>query len=586
MGRALYDGGVVLMVRRTLLCACVVLSVNCLHEMQNPSDPEADGYSVTSRATVSITGSSVQRVGDTVRFSGGVTSKGVQEADLLKKFEWDFNGDGKTDTVIEESNTVGYVYEKTGEYRCRLKCTDRARYSDTASILLRVRPPSWGMRITIILRFGDTLHVTINSEDPITVFSGSGDTVIVIPHAKGESISVVAGVTGDTIDIPLVDADTISLTAFRIETITPPSIPIYIPDFPTIDGFPDSLRGDCAIFAGDSALMHTNLQFYDIMWEQTKDDGLESIEFVEKLLADIVGYSIITLVGNDYTYTFNRGVYAFTSDDFQISCAFHYGDGIGTHAENDTVRSDLFTLDSYVGAPKVVLNPPSYSFTKGPLYELIDGDVSIDASLNVSFSVNFSKLKISFFRTTVTEVPEVPLYVVNDSLRLQTTHTSFTRMAPVYVRDFPALFQNDSLLIDHGGTSMETEPAPLKVVFRTDTSWQRITYAFTVKQVIDSQKTAYGKSNDVLKVAGTYSTMATLGFDGHDQSIWFGGRYSSTVNDSSWFYCDRQKTSEFGTLFFGVVTDSIGTFTSEPYGYGFEYVPLGVSLTSYVSLFR
>lgn len=563
-----------------LLPVCLLLSVYCVHDMQNPSDPESEDYSRFSKATVRISSGSTVRAGDTIRFSGGVTSDEVQQADLLKKYEWDFDDDGSIDTVTGKTNTVAHVYEKTGTYRCRLRCTDLARYTDTASVEVRVRPSSWGLNVTIVLRYGDTLHVTINSEDPIPVISDAGDTVIVIPQSNGDSISIVAGVSGDTVHIPLIEADTVSLTQFRVTTIPPPEIPVYIPDFPNIDGFPGDLDGDCAFFAADSALMHTNLQFYDIMWEQTRADGLESIEFVEKLLADIAGYSIITLLKDNYDYSFDRGVYAFGSDGFEISCVFHYGAGIGTHTENDTIRSSLFSLESYVGAPKVVLVPPSYSFTKGPLFDLIDGEVSIDGSLNVSFAVNLSKVKVSFFRKAVASLSKMSMLVINDSLNLKTTHTSYARMAPVYVSAFPELFHNDSIILNHNGTSMETEPASLEVVFKTDTTWRKATYGFTIRQVVDTQETAYGKRDAVLKLSGKYTTTATLGFDGYEQSVYFGGRYSSTVNDSSWFYCDRAENEEFGTLFFGEVADSVGTFTSVPYGYRFEYVPLGVSLAS------
>jgi hypothetical protein len=391
--------------------------------------------------------------------------------------------------------------------------------------------------------------------------------------------------TGDTIGVPIINADTIALPGFRIETIKPPAGPVYLPRFPSIAGFPSDTGSDCAFFAADSALMHTNLRFYDIMWEQTKADGLEALDFVEKLLADIAGYSIITLAGNSYSYTFSNGLYKFTSGTFQIGCAFHYGAGMENHTENDTVRSDLFSLASYIGSLKATLNPPFYSFTRGPLYDLITGDVTIDRSLNVSFAVNFSRLKISFLRKAVTAAPSVPMYIVNDSLRLRITHTSYARMAPAPVLGFGERYRNDSIMIDHHGTSMETQPAPLEVMFRSDTAWKKATYLFSIKQIVDSQLTAYGKRDNIRKLAGTYAATATLGFDGYDHSVYFGGTYSSVADDSSWFYCDREKSNQFGTLFFGIVADSVGTFTSDKFDYGFNYVPLRASLATIRTLF-
>ena len=568
--------------RRFLFLTVSVLLTNCIHDLQNPSDPSADHYSIDSKAVIRSIGSGDIKAGDTARFWGGVTSREVMDRNLVTRCAWDFDNDGNVDTVTDGPDTVEFVFNKAGTWRCVLKCTDKARFTDTATLTIRVWPRFWGFTLTIVVRTGDTLRVTIDSENPIPVVSASGDTITVIPYLSSDSIAIVK-LPGDTVGIPLVNADTIALTSSRIDTIEPPDLPLYLPEFPAIAGFPENTGGSCSFFAADSALMHTNLQFYDIMWEKTRSDGLEALEFVEKLIADIAGYSIVTLLGNDYSYSFDNGVYAFHSDDFAISCAFHYGSGIGSHAENDTVRSDLFSLGSYIGGLKTTLTPPFYTFSRGPLFDLIDGDLSVDASLHVSFSVNFSRLKISFSRKTVTDFTSLPFFVVNDSLQLQITHTSYARMAPLYMLEFAGRFHDDSIMLDHSGTSMESAPAPLEVIFKTEETWQKATYAFAVKQTMDAQQTAYGNRDGVLKLSGTYSTTAMLGFDGYEQAVWFSGRYSSIEHDSSRFYCDREKTDEFGTLFFGAVADSVGSFTSEKFGYAFEYLPPAVVLENFIN---
>jgi hypothetical protein len=427
----------------------------------------------------------------------------------------------------------------------------------------------------------------------VKVVTRSGDSMTVIATTK-DSVRIISN-TMDTMSIRVKPLDTITVSTKPVDTLTnphiitipPPTGQIYLPNFPAIPGFPVADTGECAFFTADSSLMRTTLNFYDIMWEQTRSDGLEAIKFIEKLVSDIVGYSIITLIGGDYSYTFNNGIYLFSSSNgFKISCAFHYGAGIGSHTENDTIRANLFLPQSYISGLKATLTSPFYSFTKGPLFDLLDGEAQIDRSLNVSFSVNFSKLKISFSRKTVHESASLPLYVVNDSISLPVTQTSYAGMAPVYMLNFANLFHNDSILINHDGSSMSSKPVALEVIFHSDSTFRKATYNFTVQQKMDTQRTAYGDHNGILKLSGDYTATSTLGFNNFPHSTFFTGRYSSAVHDSSWFYCDKQLTNEFGTLFFGETSDSVGIFNSEKYNYTFPYMPLRVSVEQYGKLVK
>lgn len=285
-------------IRDCIILVVTGMVVHCIHDLQNPSDPESDDYTEFSKAYVTILGNQSVKAGDTVGFDGGVTSSSVADDKLVTRYAWDFDGDGTVDTVTRTPDTIEYVYERTGWYRCVLTCTDRAHFTDTASIVVRVRPPSWGLVITLIFRF-DTLHITIDSEDPITEVTAPGDTIVIIPQTRNGGIAIVQG-PGDTVDVPLVDADTVALTSFDIDTIASPDINVYIPDFPTVDGFPDSIGGECAFFAADSALMHTNLQVYDIMWEQTKADEFGTLFF--GVVADSIGTFTSEPYGYDFEY--------------------------------------------------------------------------------------------------------------------------------------------------------------------------------------------------------------------------------------------------------------------------------------------
>lgn len=562
------------MKKYTTILIAVILFISCIHDFQNPSDPLADDYTVDNRAVLRIVGDTVVHVGDTLLLYGGITANAVDEASLVREYRWDFGGEGKVDSIISHPATMKIIMKNGGLYRCRLVCIDRADFSDTAAVSVHVKAQV--VRVvtyTIIVDGNDTITVGLKPDSIARVITEKGDTLLLRATDDRDSLAIISA-TGDTVRVPSGGDDTIMIVPVSVDTPRVVVAPPYLPDFPNIPGFPDHLEGECAFFAEDSSLMRTTMNFYDVMWEQTRADGLEAIQFVEKLLVDIMGYSIITLAGGEYSYTFSGGVYRFTSDDFSISCAFHYGAEVGSHAEDDTVAANLFAVTSYVSDLAPSLSSPFYTYTKGPLYELLADGVSIDRSLNVAFKIDFTKLKVSFLRRAVHQVTSLPLYVVNDSLQLSVQQELFARMAPVPVREFSDHFHNDSILIDHSGSSMTSQPADLAVRYRFQEESKTATYVFTVAQLQRQQQTAYGDRNGTLKLSGEYATTATLGFNGNDQSIYFTGRYSSSVSDSSWFYCDKEETSEFGTLFFGETTDSAGVFTSTAFGYTFPYVPM------------
>lgn len=574
-----------------LFSTICLLFFSCLFEFENPSDPKSDDYTVRSRAVLKRVGDGDIFSGDTIFIFGGISSKTVEAAALVTSYRWDLDGDGTVDTVLNHSDTLPIVFDSAGTWNVIISLKDRALYIDTDTMPLEVLPEETEdtVFITVVIRTGpdELLTVDLESWNPVTVVAAGGDTLTVVAQSA-DSISIFSPQI-DTVTFRIDQGDTVFVetSPVRTDTIPPPDSTIYLPGFPEIPGFPDIEQGDCAFYAEDSSLMRTTLEFYDVMWEQTRSDGIAAIEFVEKLVGDILGYAFITLIDDDYDYTFDDGVYLFTSGDFDISCAFHYGEGIGDHAENDTVRSNLFALSSYVSGLETSLTSPFYTFNEGPLFDLIDGDLSIDRSLNVSFSVNFAKLKVSFSRAAEHAFSSLPLYIVNDSVMLTTVHKSYASMVPVYMRQLADRFHQDSIVIDHSGSSMNSEPVALTVTYRSvDSTYREALYTFAIQQVMDRQVTAYGDRDGVLKLVGDYETTATLSFDGYDQTIYFEGVYSSTESDSSWFYCDGGFEDMFGTLFFGEISDTTGLFTSGKYDYTFPYTPLHLQLDLFRSIIK
>ena len=561
--------------RIQLLLLFLPLSLcTCIPEFDNPSDPKSDDYTRKSYAVVECLTDGKIHAGDTVQFKGGTPSQPVNDAELVISYGWDFDGDNRIDTTTDNGDPISTVYTADGTYHCRLFLKDEAGFVDTAEISIRIYEKT-------IPDTGDTTDTTNIGTDSITIITNVGDTLRVKADT-GDSITIVS-VRGDTVTLLITPDDTIAVTLPPNDTISPVPDSIYLPTFPTIPGFPDMEQGECAFFAEDSSLMRTTLNFYDIMWEQTRSDGLEAVEFIEKLVLDIIGYPLITMANNDYSYSFNNGVYRFTSGDFTIACSFHYGTASGLHEENDTVPADIFVLSSYISDLSVSLTSPYYTFTEGPLFDLINGDLSIDRSLNVSFSVDLTKLKISFVRSATHRFGTLPFYIVNDSIRLETVHTSFARMAPVPLLEFDERYHNDSIIIDHSGSAMESEPAALEILYREDDTYHSAEYTFTIRQHMKVQQSAYGKANDVLKLNGSYSAEAALGFNGFTQRMWFTGTYSTAEHDTSRFFCDESKKLLFGTLSFGDTNPEAGEFLSEKYDYSFPYTPYRISLEDYYS---
>lgn len=603
------------------LALCGML-LACSRDFENPSDPRADDYSVRSRAVLNLIETDSVFTGDTVGVFGGISSPEVEEEALVRAYQWDFDDDGDMDTVLDRSDTLWFVPDSAGTVRLRLVLKDKARYLDSARLVFDVYDPA-GMPV---IDFGDYCTVVLKVLTSRAVFEGvrtgiavalgcdsldidslnlrfrwdfDGDGRVDTVTTSADTLSITWDTAGsyqpgvevvDSNDVVLSEESTVVVFpadtgAVIDDSVATPDPGVYLPQFPTIPEFPDIDEGECAFFAEDSSLIRTSLDFYDIMWRQTSEDGLEALEFIEQLLLDMLGYAVITIADADYTYTFDNGVYAFSADSFAISCAFHYGSGIAGRTENDTIRHNLFKERSYIRDLGPSLTPPYFTYTEGPLFELLQGDLDVNTStMEIDYSVNFAKIKVSFLRRSVYSFAALPFYVVNDSLRLNTTNTSIARMAPVTCADFGSLFHNDSIVLDHGGTKMQSSPVALEVVFRDGDDYKKATYRYGIAQEMLLQKAAYGDRDEKLKLSGTYETVGSMDFNALRSSIFFRGDYSSTQSDSSWFYCDSAMTDEFGTLFFGLISDSVGQFSSEKYEYDFPYTPRQVQLGRYRTL--
>ncbi len=530
------------------------------------------------------------------------------------RYYWDTDGDGEIDK-LRRNDTFQIVFDNVGTTIMEVEAMAGDVFLDSDRFSLEVLAPSKPTAYTCTLtpvsemanpiRAGDT--VTVNGSircvnaDPDTLQlqyhwdtdgDGNPDTLtentslirVAYPEPGVYPLNVTLWGSEYILDSAGLFLSVIARDSIPVDTVPPPAEGTHLPDFPNLPGFPDVDEGGCAFYAEDSAMMKTVLNFYNIMWEQTRSDGLQAIEFIEKLLLDILGYSLITFINDDYRYTFDNGVYMFSADSLRIGCAFHYGESTGSHAENDTIRHNLFSTASYVSGIKTTLSPPFFSFNEGPLFDLLEDDLSVDNSLNVSYTVNLTKIKISFLRKTQYTFEAIPFPVLNENIPLNTTHTSYARLAPVYCKHFGTLFHEDSLLIDHGGTQMSSSASPLDVIFKSDDQYKKANYLFNISQVMDSQKTAYGDRDGVLKLSGEYNAKAAIGFNQVTKSIYFIGRYSSTVHDSSWFYCDSDHTNPFGTLFFDDTGGKTGRFRSETYDYSFFYKPPEWELWRYRTL--
>jgi hypothetical protein len=475
--------------RRPFLPALFLLPVlgGCLREFDNPSDPGARRYTGRSEAFLRLLGDAEPVEGDTVRFVGGVTSAGVAEDSLVERFDWDLDGDGRTDTSMTGTDTLAVRFESSGRRTVGLALKDRAGFTSAARVDIQVHP-----RLS-------------------TVFRWSG------------------------------------------------------------------YDSACPVYAQEPDLMRIVLAVSHFTQERNREEGFGTAGFAFKIAQTLVGTAFPLELMHGFDFSYSRGVYRFKGTGITLEAAFHYGPGLPGRAEGDTIRHNLFALDSYVTGIRTTLAPPSVRYDRGPLADLIDGDITADLddidNPGFDFRVDFNRLRVSFSR-----VASLPYVLGNEGFTringgLFLWLDSRARIAPLHPPDLVRLYGKDSLELDFSGTRVSSPEIPISWAYEKDGVRDTAVYRLSLVQETLRQSFRFGEAGGEKKVFGDYAAVNRLGTADLHEAVYFQGRYSSADADSARFRCKEpmEEGDVFGVAAFETETPGRGRFESERFGYSFGF---------------
>jgi hypothetical protein len=333
----------------------------------------------------------------------------------------------------------------------------------------------------------------------------------------------------------------------------------------------------CPVYAQEPALMRLALALSQFTVEKNKEEGIGVSDFALKLAKAVTGSALPLQLLNGFGYSFGKGIYHFRNDGFDLDVAFHYGSGRAGHAEGDTIRANLFALDSYVGDFGVSGFPPTFRYTRGPLADLIDGDIDVNlddiAHPEFTFRVDFDRIRLSFARANRTLLVLSNAEITLANALFFTLYEGKARMAPIYPPDLIRLYGRDSLEMDFSGTKVSSPELPIVWAYQENGKRDSAVYRLSLMQETLRQNYRFGDADGVKKVFGTYAAVNRLGQNGDLQAVYFQGGYSSTAPDSARFYCKEPMGAEdfFGTAAFETAATGRGAFESQRYGYGFAF---------------
>jgi hypothetical protein len=334
---------------------------------------------------------------------------------------------------------------------------------------------------------------------------------------------------------------------------------------------------DCPAYAQEPVLMRLPLVVSHFAFERTREEGMSATDLAVKIAEALTGTGNPFAVLDGFDYAYSRGVYRFKNNTFAMDVAFHYGPGMPGHAEGDTIRANLFSLDSYIASTSIDLFPPSVEYAKGPLADLIDGDINVDISdirhPRFDFSVDFNRIRMSLSREM-----HAPFVLGNQEITLAnalffTQYDGKARMAAVYPPDLIRLYGRDSLELDFSGTRVSSPELPLSWEYESDGAKDTAVYRLALVQETVRQISRFGDAGGVKKVFGEYQAVNRLGEGSGLQAVYFKGAYSSAQADSARFYCREPmaETDFFGAAAFETENPGRGAFASKRYGYDFTF---------------
>ncbi|MBN1576177.1 MAG: hypothetical protein JW913_06495 [Chitinispirillaceae bacterium] len=334
----------------------------------------------------------------------------------------------------------------------------------------------------------------------------------------------------------------------------------------------------CAFYSQNEYTMRPVLLLGRYLTFRNKTESMTLGNFIFELLKNLAGTLDISVLTLPLKRSFDGGVYTIGNDSITISAVFHYGPGVEGHAENDTIRDDLFNPQSYVRSFRVQTSAPYYSYEQGPLWHLAGGfsvDVSNPLNPKYSFTIAMADLKFSCYRevrsryTMSSEISDTGVMYSTFEEFLFNYH-GIARIRPFRVGNIEKLLQTDSLEIDMAGSQIATDSLPMTFTWAHLRDTLRGTIDFNMTQTILEQPVRFGNSGGRLKVLGSYAAQSEMSInDKTYANIHFSGTYSTAAADTARFYCEEERVNRFGTLYFDVPEQGWSTFVSERYNYRF-----------------
>jgi hypothetical protein len=488
--------------------------MECTWSLENPSDSNSEKYTVESKAFISVVGTGPYYQFDTITFKGGLTSSAVEKKGLVHRYEWDIGNDGRVDTVLYKTDVLKVVATDTGKLTVAIRLIDGAGYFSRNKVSISV--------------ISNTLKVPV-------------DTPILIP------------------------VDTSSLK-------TGTDIKILFPDVKI------PMDTTCALYAQNEYTIRPVILMGKYFTYKNKTESMELGNFIFELLKNLTGTLDYNTLAIPSKTGFNNGVYTFNNGSLTMRAAFLYGAGIAGHRDNDTVKFDLFDPRSYIKSFSAQLSSPYYKYEQGPLWDLSSGfsvDVSNPLNPRITLNIAIGILKFTGARdvdsryTMTTEMLDSNQLTVPMFDPIAFRYHGLAKIDPFFVKDIVHIVQNDSLQIDMTGSVIVTDSFPAKfTVHKSVTDSSELKILFMLTQTMLDQKVRFGNGGGNRKVIGSYAAQSQLTLNELSMvKSYFAGAYSTFAADTATFFCDRELSTSFGTLFFEVPRAGYLTFVSDRYSY-------------------
>ncbi len=108
-----------------LFILSVIVLLRCMWSLDNPSDSHSSAFTVESKALIYCNSNGPFFQFDTISFFGGVSSKPVEEAGLVTRYQWDFGNDGAIDTTLFSNANIKIPILHAGTYSVAIRLIDQ-----------------------------------------------------------------------------------------------------------------------------------------------------------------------------------------------------------------------------------------------------------------------------------------------------------------------------------------------------------------------------------------------------------------------------------------------------------------------------